>query len=451
MQEQAYETAPLIVTKPPGPKSLELLSKQSSMETRATVYPKAFSLAIDWAKNATVKDLDGNLYIDWVSGISVLNLGHQNPEVTDAVKAQLGKIWHALEIPTETRIEFLNEIHSVLPPGLKGDAKVMMTVTGGDACEAAISLAKWVTKKKTIVSFEGAYHGVHQGVVSLTASKHYIDYAGVPRQGVFRLPFPYSYRFPFPVEKKGDEAKVVLRYLEHLMEDEHSGLDDVAGIMVEPILGEGGYVVPPPDFLPGLREIADRYHLPLIIDEVQTGFGRTGKFWGCEQTGTTPDIMCISKSVGAGIPFSLVAYRKEYDETLPEGFHFGTYRANPLALAAGAASVRYIKKHEILERVQHLGPKTMDEFGRIMSKSKHIGEVRGMGFMIGNEVVESKDDKKPSKQLASKFRKTMFENGLLMHTCGHYGNVMRFMAPLTIEESLLEKGLDIYGRTVTSG
>ena len=421
------------------------------METRATVYPKAFPLAIDWAKNATVKDLDGNLYIDWVSGISVLNLGHQNPEVTEAVKAQLGKIWHALEIPTETRIEFLNEIHSVLPPGLKGDAKVMMTVTGGDACEAAISLAKWVTKKKTIVSFEGAYHGVHQGVVSLTASKHYIDYAGVPRQGVFRLPFPYSYRFPFPVGKEGDEAKVVLRYLEHLMEDEHSGLDDVAGIMVEPILGEGGYVVPPPDFLPGLREIADRYHVPLIIDEVQTGFGRTGKFWGCEQTGTAPDIMCISKSVGAGIPFSLVAYRKEYDEMLPEGFHFGTYRANPLALAAGAASIRYIKKHNILERVQHLGPKTIDEFGRIMSKSKHVGEVRGIGFMIGNEVVESKEDKKPSKQLASKFRKTMFENGLLMHTCGHYGNVMRFMAPLTIEESLLEKGLDIYGRTVTSG
>ena len=449
--DQSYENAPLIVTKPPGPKSMEALSKQSSRETRATVYPKAFPMAIDWARNATIKDLDGNMYIDWISGISVLNLGHQNPEVTDAVKTQIGKIWHALEIPTEARAAFLDEIHSVLPAGLKGDAKVMMTVTGGDACEAAISLAKWITKRKTIIAFEGAYHGVHQGIVSLTASRHYIDYSGAPRQGVFRIPYPYSYRFPFPVQKQGDEAKVVLGYLEHLMEDEHSGLDDVAGIMVEPILGEGGYVVPPSDFLPGLREIANRFQIPLIVDEVQTGFGRTGDFWGCENTGTTPDIMCISKSVGAGIPFYLIAYRKEYDDSLPEGFHFGTYRANPLALTAGAASIRYIKKHNILERVQHLGPKTIEGFERAMAKSNNIGEVRGRGFMIGNEVVESKGSKKPSKQFAVKFRKVMFESGLLMHTCGHYGNVLRFMAPLTIEESLLDKGLEIYGRVVASG
>ena len=451
MLGQSYEAAPLIVTKPPGPKSMEALSKQSRLETKATIYPKAFPMAIDWAKNATIKDMDGNMYIDWISGISVLNLGHQNPEVTEAVRDQLGKIWHALEIPTEARISFLNEIHSVLPSGLKGDAKVIMTVTGGDACEAAISLARWVTKRKTIIAFEGAYHGIHQGVVSLTASRHYVDYSGAPRQGVFRLPYPYSYRFPLPVQNKGDEAKVVLRYLEHLLEDEYSGLDDAAGIMVEPVLGEGGYVVPPPDFLPGLREIADRFQVPLIVDEVQTGFGRTGRFWGCEQTGTTPDIMCISKSVGAGIPFSLIVYRKEYDEGLPDGFHLGTYRANPLGLAAGAASIRYIKEHGILERVQRLGPKTIEEFERTQSKSKNVGEVRGVGFMIGNEVVDSKENGRPSKQLAVKFRKTMFENGLLMHTCGHYGNVLRFMAPLTIEESLLDKGLGIYDRVVVSG
>ena len=217
MQEQTHERAPMIVVKPPGPRSRELLAKQSKLETKAVIYPKAFPFAIDSANGATVKDVDGNLYIDWVSGVSVLNLGHRNPYVEEAVRSQLGKVWHALEIPNETRIAFLERIHSVLPPGIKAKAKVLLTVTGGDSVEAAVSVAKRVTGKRTIVAFEGAYHGVHQGVVSLTASSHYLDYAGVSRQDVFRLPYPYSYRFPLPVEKKGDEAKVVIRYLEHLL------------------------------------------------------------------------------------------------------------------------------------------------------------------------------------------------------------------------------------------
>jgi len=410
------------------------------------VYSKAFPFAIDSADNATIRDVDGNLFIDWVSGISVLNLGHRNPAITKAVTDQLGKVWHALEVPTETRIKFLERIHSVLPRGLKGRAKVMTTVTGADACETAVAIARRVTGKRTIVAFEGAYHGVHQGAVTLTSSRNYIDYAGVVRQGVFRLPYPYSYRFPFPVEKKGDEGKVVLDYLRHLVEDTHSGLDDLAGIIVEPIEGEGGYIPPPADFLPGLREISDRAQVPLIVDEVQTGFGRTGKFWGCELTGTVPDIMCVSKSVGAGIPLSLVAYKSEYDKVLSEGFHLGTYRGNVLAMAAGSASVDYIQANRLLERVTRLGGKTKQEFERIASKSRNVGEVRGVGFMIGNEIVGAKHTRAPSRALAVNFRKRLFENGLLMHTCGHYGNVLRFMAPLTIEEPLLENGLEVFER-----
>jgi len=278
MEEGSNLAAPHIGVKPPGPRSKELLRRQRDLETGAVTYSKAFPFAIDSASNATIRDVDGNLYIDWVSGISVLNLGHLNPAVTKAVVSQLGKVWHALEIPTETRIEFLSKIHSILPSGLKGRARIMTTVTGADACETAVAIARRVTGKRTIVAFEGAYHGVHQGAVTLTSSRHYIDYAGVPRQGVFRVPYPYSYRFPLPVARKGDEGKVVLNYLRHLIEDEHSGLDDLAGIIVEPVEGEGGYIPPPEDFLPGLREIADKSQVPLIIDEVQTGFGRTGKF-----------------------------------------------------------------------------------------------------------------------------------------------------------------------------
>ena len=450
IQELSYEDAPRIVVKPPGPKSQELLAKQRALETRAVTYSKAFPLAIESAKGATIRDVDGNLYVDWVSGICVLNLGHNNPFVANAVKAQLDKVWHALEIPTESRIHFLEKMQSVIPGKLHGHSKVLMTVTGADACEASISLAKHMTGRNTIIAFGGSYHGVHQGIVSLTSSRHYLGYSHTIRSGVFHLPYPYSYRFPFPVEKKGDEAKVVLSYLEHLLGDEHSGLDEPAGIIVEPIQGEGGYVVPPDDFLPGLREVADKHQIPLIIDEVQTGFARTGKFWGCELTGTSPDIMCVSKSVGAGIPLSLIAYHAEYDEKIPEAFHLGTYRGNPIAMAAGAASIDYIKNENLLPRVEKLGNKTKSSFERIADASKNVGEVRGAGFMIGNEIVESKQSKAPSKDIAVKLRRTMCENGLLMHTCGHFGNVLRFMAPLTISENLLDKGLGVYEKAIKS-
>jgi len=448
MQELSFEEAPRITVKPPGPKSKELLAKQSTLETKAVVYSKAFPIGIDSAKGSTIKDVDGNLFIDWISGICVLNLGHNNPIITAAVKSQIERIWHALEIPTEARIHFFEKLHSVLPGTLRGNAKILTTVTGADACEAAISLAKHVTGRSTIVAFGGSYHGIHQGIVSLTSSRHYLESAHIIRSGVFHLPYPYSYRFPLPVERSGDEGKVILRYLEELIVDEHSGLDQPAGILVEPVQGEGGYIVPPNDFLPGLREIADRFQIPLIIDEVQTGFGRTGKFWGCEVTDTPPDIMCVSKAVGAGIPFSLIAYKKEYDETVPEAFHLGTYRGNPLAMAAGAASIDYIRNENLLNHVSSLGEKAKTKFAEIAASSKNVGEVRGLGFMIGNEIVESKQTKTPSKQTAVCMRRDMFENGLLMHTGGHYGNVLRFMAPLVISENLLDRGLEIYAKAV---
>ena len=448
MQELSYIEAPRIVVKPPGPRSKELLAKQSALETRAVVYSKAFPIGIESAKGATIKDVDGNLFIDWISGICVLNLGHNNPYVTTAVQSQLGRIWHALEIPTEARINFLEKIHSVLPGKLRGNAKVLLTVTGGDACEASISLAKHVTGRSTIVAFGGSYHGIHQGIVSLTSSRHYLESSHTVRTGVFHLPYPYPYRFPFPIQKAGDESKIILRYLEHLLVDEHSGLDNPAGILVEPIQGEGGYIVPPDDFLPGLREIADKFQIPLIIDEVQTGFARTGKFWGCELTDTTPDIMCVSKSVGAGLPLSLIAYNKEYDEKVPDAFHLGTYRGNPLAMVAGAASIDYIKNESILSHVTRLGAKAKAGFEKTATSSKTVGDVRGAGFMIGNEIVESKQTRAPSKQGATSMRKEMLENGLLMHTCGHYANVLRFMAPLVISEDLLDRGLEIYDRAV---
>ena len=454
MSEEEFEAlsfpeAPRIIVKPPGPRSLELLSVQKELETNAVIYPKIFQFAIESARGATIRDVDGNVYIDWVAGIAVLNVGHRNPFVYEAIKNQLDKYWHWMsEIPSEARITFLKKLHSILPEGLRGRAKIMTSVTGADACEAAMKIARWVTKKPVILAFEGAYHGVHQGAVMATAKRNLQMYAGVPLINVVRVPYPYPYRCPYPARDPEECGYAVLSYIEHLLEDPYSGVGEVAGIIVEPIQGEGGYIVPPKNFLKGLREIADKYGVLLIADEVQSGVGRTGRWWGIENFNVSPDIMCISKAIGGGIPISFVAYRSDLDEKLEETFHFGTYRANPLGLAAGAAVIEYIETRNLLERTKALGEYALRRFSELMDQSNIVGDVRGIGFMIGVELVEDKKSKKPGAKLATELRRRLFEKGLLMHTCGHYGNVMRFMAPLVITKRHLDIGLDIFAETI---
>jgi len=217
---------------------------------------------------------------------------------------------------------------------------------------------------------------------------------------------------------------------------------------VEPIQGEGGYVVPPDDFLPMLGEVAHKYAIPLIVDEIQTGVGRTGRMWASENYGIDPDIVCISKSIGGGVPLSMIAYRKEFDEGLPAGFHLGTYRGNALGIAAGNAVLKFLSSGTIFERVRNDEEKLMTRFREACENSPIVGEVRGKGFMIGIEIVEDRQSKAPSAKLASELREKMLKRGLLMHTCGHFNNVLRFMAPLTIEDSLLEAGHRVFEETL---
>ncbi len=446
LESMSFSEAPKIVVKPPGPKSLELLNAQRELETKSLIYPKAFRFAIDAARGATIRDVDGNYYIDWVAGIAVMNVGHNNPYVVQAIKEQLDRYWHWMsEVPSEARIRFLRNLHSILPEGLRGKAKVMTSVTGADACETAIALARWVTKKPVILAFEGAYHGVHQGIVMATAKTELQLYAGTPLVNVVRVPYPYPYRCPLPAKDAEDCGNAVLSYIDHLLSDPYTGVGEVGAIIVEPIQGEGGYIVPPRNFLRGLREIADKHGILLIADEVQTGVGRTGKWWAVEHFGVTPDIMCISKAIGGGIPTSVVAYRAEYDEKLPDDtFHFGTYRANPLALAAGAAAIEYIQSRNLLDRTVQLGNYAREAFEDIAERYPIIGDVRGIGFMIGVELVKNKSTKEPGTELASEVRRRLFERGVLMHTCGHFGNVMRFMAPLVLTKRHLDEGIRIF-------
>jgi len=434
----SFPDAPRILHPPPGPRSRELLGDQSRWETDAVGYPHYFPIAPKIGQGATIEDVDGNRFIDWVGGICVLNLGHRHPRIVAALERQAEEIWHTLELPTEARVQFLKELRESLPGKLRNHARIFFSVTGGDCVETAVNIADFATGRRGTVAFSGAYHGVHGGVVHLTSGRRYHATTAFPPGTVVRVPYPDPFR---PVLGADHGAAGTIEYLEHLVNDPHSGVDAISSVLVEPILGEGGYVVPPDDFLPSLREFCDRHGILLIADEVQTGLGRTGKMWAVEHSGVTPDIMCIAKSIGGGLPLAVVAYRDDLVRELPRGFHLGTFRANALALAAGAETLRVLREGDLLERTRHRGPELLHRFRQIESQHPTIGDVRGRGLMLGIEFVHDRTSRRAWGDRAKAMRSALLARGVLMHTSGAWDQVLRFMAPLVIEDELLERGL----------
>lgn len=427
---------PLIKTEIPGEKSKKLLSDQKDLETSTVVYPNSFPIAIRRANGSMIEDVDGNVFIDWVTGISVLNLGFSDI-IRNAVKEQMDNIWHSLEIPTETRIEFLRAFRNSFPSDMQ-DYKTVFGISGGDACETAINLAHTIRKKKaTTIAFEGAYHGVSGAIISSTSGTKYKQSFYGNGFDVIRVPYPYTVW-----EDLNSDS--IFHYLDRIMNDPEAGYERPDSVIIEPIQGEGGYIVPPDGFLRDVRKFCDDYDLTMIVDEVQTGMGRTGKMWGFQWDSIKPDIVCASKSLGGGIPMSVVHYRGEYDELLPTPFHMGTFRANPLGMAAGTELLKEVPKH--LDRVVSDGQDLLREFGQI--DSPLIRDVRGRGFMIGVELSEEGKPLPSGKVLGIKHN--LLRNGLLMHTCGHYSNVFRYMGALNIPEDLNRKGMEIFSKVLSS-
>jgi len=438
---------PTIRVAPPGPNSRKLLEAQAKWETEAVVYSKYFPIGVARAQNASIEDVDGNRFLDWISGVSVLNLGHRNPRLVAALQDQIDRIWHSPELPTPARIDFLEQFHSVLPEGMRGKARVLFTVTGADAVETAVNLADYVKGRRGTVAFSGAYHGVHGGAANLTSGRKYRATTSFRGASVIRVPYPDPYR---PVLDDPGGTQGTIRYLEHLFNDPYSGADEASSVLVEPILGEGGYVVPPDDFLPALREFCDRHDLLLIADEIQTGLGRTGRMWAVDHVGVTPDILCVAKTIGGGIPVSLVAYRSDLGKALPPGFHLGTYRGNPLALAVGAESLKILRDGPWVDRARSRGAKLLEQFRAGSKDRRHVGEVRGRGFMVGIEYVHDAASRTPYPELAKGMRAEMFGLGVMMHTCGGFDNVQRFIGPLTTEDELLDRGVEIWEEALAS-
>lgn len=443
LSDLSFMDAPKIVVGPPGPKSKILLDKQIKLEGKAVSYPRGIPVAFEEGRGATVRDVDGNIFIDFFGGAGVLNVGHCNPDVVQAVKSQVEKLTHSLDFPTPPRTELVEKLMSAAPEDLKGACKVLFGgPTGSDAVEASVKLAKFNTCRQGLIAFEGSYHGMTAGALSLSSGKKFKEKYLPLVPEVHFAPYAYCYRCAFGLEYPSCGLRCA-GYLEHILDDPHSGIVDPAAVIVEPVQGEGGSIPPPEEFIREVRRITEGYSIPLIMDEIQAGLGRTGKMWSCEHSGSAPDIMTISKGIGGGLPLSAIMYKSKLDIWEP-GAHIGTFRGHVVAMAAGAASLKFMKEHNLPQHAAELGESMLKRLKEAEEDRRYIGDARGLGLMLGIEFVKDKGTKEPWLEMASDVRLECYKRGVIVELGGHYNNVIRFLPPLVLTQELADKGLDTF-------
>jgi len=453
IDELHYSSAP-DVDNVPGPKTRKLLKRQREIDSSAVAYPEDIPLAPESGKGATIRDVDGNTYIDMFAGIGVLNVGHANPYVLDAAQKQTEKFIHTVDFPSEARIEIMEKLNEIAPPALKDQNRVVFGgPTGSDAIEAAIKLAKYNTGGEGLLAFRGAYHGATSGAMALTSNKKFKQSYTPLIPDVVHANFPYSYDEP----AHGGDAKAVcpkgqdccgsfscaraLREVDEIIGDPYGGLANSAGIFVEPIQGEAGVITPPEGFLQGLRDIADANDIPLIFDEIQSGLGRSGRWWAAEWYDVSPDIMTTAKALGGvGFPLSATMYHEDLD-TWGSGGHAGTYRGHVVAMRAGSRAIEYIQEHDLLGHARTLGQHIRSRLREETSNNPRVGEVRGKGLFIGVEFIN--EDGNPDGDAVGALQDYCYENGVLVWKAGRYDSILRLLPPLVLTETLAERALGI--------
>jgi len=389
----------------------------------------------DHALNAEIWDADGKRMIDFAGGIGVLNIGHRHPKVVSAVKAQLDKVMHTCQtvMPYEGYVKLAQKLAEVAP--VKGDAKVMLANSGAEALENAVKIARAATNKNNVICFDGGYHGRTFMTMAMNGK-------AAPYQNEFG-PMPgLVYRAPYPVPYHGVSDEEALRGLKMTMKSD-SPAGDTAAIVIEPLLGEGGFYSASPQFLQEIRKICDENDILMIVDEVQSGFGRTGKMFAIEHSGVQPDMMTMAKSMADGMPISaVVGTDKVMDASGPNSLG-GTYTGSPTACAAALAVFDVFDEEDILGKSQRLGEKLHERFVQWEKQFLHVANPRNLGAMAAFELVESKESHQPKAEMAAAITKKAQEKGLILLACGLFGNSIRFLMPITIEDDVLEEGLNI--------
>lgn len=429
--------------------------KQNRVESNSRTYSRTINKMIISGKGSVLVDEDGKEYIDCLACAGTLALGHNNPEITSALKGFLdtNQIIQGLDILTPAKYAFTMELLSILPLELREQAKVQFCgPTGADAAEAAIKLFKTATGRKTIFSFHGAYHGMTAGSLALTGNLLAKNQVGTLMPDVHFFPFPYEYRNPYGV-KGEDLIKTSLCHIETVLADPESGITKPAAIILEAIQGEGGCIPAPDMWLKGLRNLCDIYDIPLILDEVQSGLGRTGQMFAFEKSGIIPDAILLSKVIGGSLPMSVVVYKEKYDTWKP-GAHAGTFRGNQMAMVAGQKTMEIIKRDDLCGASDKKGELLKKKLLSLKEKHAVIGDVRGRGLMLGIEIIQPVEGVINSKiplangVLAGEIKKICFQQGLIIETGGRYGAVLRFLPALTISENEITKVVDILDSSI---
>ncbi|HEX6385752.1 MAG TPA: aminotransferase class III-fold pyridoxal phosphate-dependent enzyme [Anaerolineae bacterium] len=407
------------------------------------VWTHLSDIVVERGEGCYLYDATGAAYLDFTSGIGVTNTGHCHPKVVRAVQAQAARLLHgqANIVYSASLIDLVEALRTVVPQHLDG---FFFSNSGAEAVEGAVKLARHATGRTNVIVFQGSFHGRTNQTMAMTTSKTIYRVGYQPlASGVFVAPFPYSYRYGWDDETTVDFCLNELDFLLH----SQTAPQETAAIVVEPVLGEGGYVVPPARFLTSLREICDRHSILLVLDEVQTGFGRTGRFFALEHFNVMPDILVMAKGLASGLPMSGIAAPIDLMRKWIPGSHGGTYGGNAVAAAAATATVQVIRDEELLANAMARGRQLLDGLEEMQSRYPIFGDVRGLGLMVGVEMSQP-GGRAPDPEAVKRIQKACLDRKLLLLNCGTYGNVIRWIPPLVVTEQQVNEGLAVFEESI---
>lgn len=426
----------------PGPKAQALVERDRSVVSPS--YPRGYPFVMDHGKGTEVWDVDGNRFLDFAAGIAVVATGHSHPKVVRAIQDQAEKFIHiSSDFYHEKWIQLSEKFNEIAP--FSDDAAIFLTNSGTESVEGAIKLARHYTGRSQFIGFLGGFHGRTMGAITFTASKPIYHRGFFPlMNGVVHAPYPDPYR-PLLQSRPGETyGETVVRYIEEQILGRILPPEDVAGILLEPIQGEGGYVVPAEGFFPALRKLCDRYGILLIADEVQSGMGRTGKWWAIEHFGVEPDIVSSAKGIASGMPLGAVIAKKHI-MNWPKGAHGNTYGGNPIACAASLATIDLLES-EYMQNAVEMGEYMMDALEEIRMRHPSIGDLRGKGLMIGVDFVKDRETREPDGDLRNQIEQLGFYHGMLLLGCGK--STIRLAPPLSISKSEIDEGLKTFDHII---
>jgi 4-aminobutyrate aminotransferase / (S)-3-amino-2-methylpropionate transaminase / 5-aminovalerate transaminase len=434
LQGMAVTRAIEIRTAIPGPRSQEIIERKERVIAGplSLVHP----IVVAEGRGATLTDIDGNTFIDFTGGVGCLNVGHSHPRLVEAAQEQLARFGHTdfTIVPYEVYVELAERMIELAP--INGPAKAAFFNAGTEAVENSIKFARSYTKRPAVIVFEGAFHGRTMLAMTMTSKTHpYKAGLGPFAPEVYRVPYPHSYR--------GPDTATALAALERAFLTQVAP-ESVAAIVMEPVLGEGGFVVAPPEFIQGIRNICDEHGIVFVVDEVQTGYGRTGRMWAIQHYDVEPDLMVVAKSIAGGLPLSGVIGKAEIMDAPADSAIGGTYVGNPVAQAAALAVLDVFNEENLVERAGEIGETIRSRMEAWQERWDKIGDVRGLGAMLAIELVLDRETKEPDADRASDVVEEAAQNGLLLIKSGVYGNCIRVLTPLVVTDAELDEALGVW-------